>query len=40
MAIHFIKGVELVAALLAPVVCTLFYHWQIRIARRTPDRVR
>ncbi|MEO8922177.1 MAG: hypothetical protein ABI330_05035 [Caldimonas sp.] len=39
MPIHFIKGVTLAAALLAPVVATLFYHWRIGVESRQQRQV-
>lgn len=40
MPIHFIKGLTLVAALLAPVVATLFYDWRITLVARRQNGVR
>ena len=40
MPIHLAKGLTLLAALLAPVVCTLFFDWKIATAARRQDGVR
>jgi hypothetical protein len=35
---HFIKGLTLAGALLAPLIVTLFCHWRITAAARRNDR--
>jgi hypothetical protein len=42
MPIHLLKGLTLAAALLGPVVTTLFFDWRSRAAarRRLPDQAK
>ncbi|MEO9019829.1 MAG: hypothetical protein ABI314_04885 [Gemmatimonadaceae bacterium] len=40
MPIHLVKGLALAAALLAPVLLTLFFHWRTTVAARRAAGVR
>ncbi|MEO7102245.1 MAG: hypothetical protein ABI311_02810 [Gemmatimonadaceae bacterium] len=40
MPIHLTKGLELLAALLAPVISTVFFNWRTLAAARREDQRR
>ncbi|MEO9251091.1 MAG: hypothetical protein ABI322_08715 [Gemmatimonadaceae bacterium] len=40
MPIHLVKGLTLLAALLAPVVTTLFFNWRTMVAAGRQGQVR